>query len=216
MDYAIPRPNWTPGGDDADLEDWMTQRYQSDPTYQIPNGYSLKDGRVVRDQPSFLLRHPWLIPVLAMGGAGGLTAAGLGGGSGAAASGAGGVGIGETGAVTGLGGSGFGGGSAGALTGAGLGSRLATAAGQAGIMALGQRFGARGMEIPPEVRQLLELQRQQAEMQTERMKMQGPLYQSILQMAMSRLPTNMQTASPAPAPAAQQQAVQFLAGQRRR
>jgi hypothetical protein len=127
------------------------------------------------------------------------------------------VGIGETGAVTGLAGSGFGGAAAagGGASGAGIGSRLINAGAQAGLMGLGQKFG-RQQEIPQEVRDILEQQKQQTEIQTQRMQMQNPLFASIMQMAMSRLPTNMQNA-PFPGPAAspaQQQTVQTLARRR--
>ena len=147
-------------------------------------------------------------------GAGVLSAAGAFGGAGAgsagSAGGAGGVGIGETGAVSGLAGSGFGGtlastpigagsipaipalrGGAGKgdLTASGYGTaidvlkRLAPAAGLVGLTQFTGRGG--GNDIPPELREILNLQK-------NRMEMQNPLYESILRLAQSRLPTSAQ------------------------
>ena len=141
----------------------------------------------------------------------GAGAAGAGGaaGSGAAGAGAagGGVGVGETGAVTGLAGSGFGTGGGLGYTGVGAGFGLGTAVKHGltgasaldrvvdigkkiapGIItgtALGQLSG--GGELPPELREMMDMQRQ-------RMQMQQPLYQSIMRMANSRLPTAYQNA----------------------
>jgi hypothetical protein len=81
-DSVINRPGWTPGGSMEDLDAWMTQERQSNPDYQVPNGWSVgDDGNVTRDQPGFLLRHPWLFPVMGIGAGAGLAAAGVGAGA---------------------------------------------------------------------------------------------------------------------------------------
>lgn len=86
--YAIPRPNWN-GGTTEDLANWMTQELRRNPNYRVPNGYSTgADGTVTRDQPNFLMRNPWLIPLIGVGagiGGGALAGTGLLGGGGAAA-----------------------------------------------------------------------------------------------------------------------------------
>ena len=217
-DYATPRPDWIPGGDDAALEEWMTQRYRSDPTYRIPNGYSVKDGRVVRDEPAFLLRHPWLIPVLgAAGGIGLGAAAGTGllagaGGAGAAASPGAYIGADVANTAAAAGGAGAAGTGSGITS--GIGGRLLTAGAITGLQGLGQKFGANQPMVPPEVQELLKLQKQQVEMQNQRMQLQNPLFASIIQMAMSRLPTAMQQPTGQVASPAQQDVVSEFARRR--
>lgn len=168
----------------------------------VPHDYqpAVQGGRVVLKPLSFIQRNGWFLPAVAVGaplaaGYGISALAGSGGAPAASAAGAGGVGVGETGAVTGLAGSGFGGAAGGGAL-AGVGShlasgivgRLANAAIPAGLMGLGQLFGAgHAPELPPELRQILDLQKQ-------RMEAQGPLYASILQLAQQRMPTSVQGA----------------------
>ena len=206
-DTAVQRQWDYPG---QTLEDYLTKRLNT-PGFQLPKGYSVKDGQVVRDQPAFLLRHPWLIPLLGVGTGLGVAALAKTGPFAAGTAAVGGVGLGETGAVTGLEGSGFGtGGGLGytsVVPGVGSGVRTAVTTGLTGATALDRTVdamkriapavvpavlgrlpgGGGGGEIPPELRDIMELQRQ-------RMQMQQPLYQSIMRMANSRLPTAFQNA----------------------
>jgi hypothetical protein len=71
---AVPRPNWDPSS--MTLEDWMTAELTRNPSYRLPAGYHVEAGQVVRDQPPFLLRHPWLFPAMGLGAGAGLAAAG--------------------------------------------------------------------------------------------------------------------------------------------
>lgn len=180
MDYAAPRQNWTPGGTDEELLDWMTQQHAADPNWKIPNGYQLKDGRIQRDlgwQDSWLAKNFWWMPAAA---AGGYALAGMGGGAPAAASA---TGEGAAAAGSGAGAAGAAGTAGAGGAAMGIGERVARAAVPAGLAIAGRVAGGGGNngQIPPELRQILDLQRQ-------RLQMQGPLYESILRLAQSRLP----------------------------
>jgi hypothetical protein len=50
---ATPRLGWTPGGNTADMGDWLTRRRAADPNRPIPAGYKMKDGQIVRDTSSW-------------------------------------------------------------------------------------------------------------------------------------------------------------------
>jgi hypothetical protein len=211
---------------------------------EIPHDYQpeQRNGQVKLEKRSFLQRNPWVMPAVAVGAplATGAALGAFGGAAAAGAGGAGGVGVGETGAVTGLAGSGFGaGGGAAALPAAVTGAsevgaggalarvgRLAARAAPTVIPAIGQRLtggddGGRSGGTPPELQEILNLQKQ-------RMLMQNPLYESILKLAQSRLPTSAQqgprmlptltapaAAQPPMASDPMQQAVQRLAATRR-
>lgn len=71
---AVPRPNWN-GGTTADLANWYTQRFRENPNTPIPNGYSVENGVVTRDQPNWMFRNPWIWPTLGVGAGIGLGAA---------------------------------------------------------------------------------------------------------------------------------------------
>lgn len=76
---AVSRSNYDPSA--QTLEQWMTDEVRRNPGYRVPNGYEVdSEGTVTRTQPAFLYRHPWLIPLLGVGGGLGLAAAGVGGG----------------------------------------------------------------------------------------------------------------------------------------
>ena len=214
-DYAVWRHDYDPESGMEGLEDWMTRELQTNPNYQLPEGYELKNGRVSRRQPPFLLRHPWLIPLMGVGaGLGGAAAAGTGpfAGGGTVAADVAGTAA-ATNAATGpiaAGGAATGAGRAAAGMGADtLRDTLTRAGVAAGLTGLGQAFGPDQPEIPQELRDILALQKQ-------RMEAQSPLYASILQLAQSRLPTSVQGAqlpgSGASLP--QQQAVEQLARRR--
>lgn len=185
---AKPRP-WDYEG--QTLADWFNERRVADTaTYDtrdsggvqpLPGNYEIRDDRVQRDEPNFLLRNPWIIPALGAGGGAGLQAllgtgalAGAGGGGGSAAA---------SSLPAHLGGEVAGGTAAG-----GAGSWLSqhwldlAKAGVAGAGTVGAAANARDQpEIPPE---LLELLR----MQMSRMQSQEPLYQAVLKLAQSRMP----------------------------
>jgi hypothetical protein len=72
----------------TDVYGYMDQQLAADPSFQPPPGYQVQNGHVVKDQPGFLLQHPWLIPLLGVGAGAGLTLA-AGAGVGGAATGAG-------------------------------------------------------------------------------------------------------------------------------
>lgn len=198
--------------------------------FRVPAGYKAgigPGGQIIVKEASFWDKHGPLItgalPVAGAIAAPLIAGAFGGGGAGAGAGAGGGVGIGETGATMGLGGSGFGGGGglgfsamgAGA-GGGGLKEMISHAAGgglkdalikgglTAGMMGLGQALGPDQPQLPPELQQILSLQKQ-------RLEMQQPLYESILRLAQSRLPMSAQ---PSQASGPTQQAVQQLARQR--
>jgi hypothetical protein len=58
----------------TNVEDFMNAQLAADPNFQPPAGYHVESGQVVRDQPGFLLQHPWLIPALGIGAGVGATA----------------------------------------------------------------------------------------------------------------------------------------------
>lgn len=195
MATAVPRPDWTPGGSTTDMGAWMTNRRRQDPSYQVPNGYSTgENGDVTRDQPSFLMRNPWLIPLLGIGGGiGGQALAGTGlfaGSTGAAgATGAAAVPS-EASIPTTMGiGSGAG---ASAATGSVL-SRtmqaLAGAAPIAGSLMRGNGGNSLGsnisqvMQAVPQLGQLMDLQLGQAQRA-------DPLHQSLIQLSQRLLPNS--------------------------
>jgi hypothetical protein len=223
-------------------------RYAKEWGIPIPHGYHINDNGLYVDRNIAADIGKSALGFGAIVGGGAALGALGGGGAGAAgATGAGGVGIGETGAVTGLAGSGFGTGGGIGLTGVGGGAASlpaavtgATEVGAGGALsrvgrtlakaapalvpavgsALTSRGGASG-GTPPELQEILNLQKQ-------RMLMQNPLYESILKLAQSRLPTSAQqgpymlptltapaSASPSMASDPMQQAVQRLATTRR-
>lgn len=133
---AIPRAELNPDnpfnadlatGEQSALLDWMTWEHHNDPRYTLAEGFKVgDDGQVVPKEPNWFSRHYWQIwgaYMTALGlygvaqgiGAGANIAANTGGATAA------GTGIGETGAVSGLAGSGFGGAAA-SNAGIGLGS----------------------------------------------------------------------------------------------
>ena len=116
----------------------------------------------------------------AFGGAGGA-------GNAAAGSGAGAAGIGATvpgvGAVSGTG-------VGAAAGGGGLGGRLLNAALPLGMMGAGRVLGGGGgSQIPPELQEMLSLQKQRAQFQ-------NPLFEALSRLAMSRLPMAQQQMLP--------------------
>lgn len=104
----------------------------------------------------------------------------------------GGAGIGA-GAGTGMGvggAAGMGAGAGAAAAGGGLADVLKRLGLTAGMMGIGKAIGGGGQTpIPPEIQQILDLQKQ-------RMQLQNPLFEAISRLAMSRLPTAQQQAMP--------------------
>lgn len=194
MSTAMPRPNWTPGGSTEDLAAWYTNERRLNPNIQIPNGYSVgSDGTVTRDQPSFLMRNPWLIPVLGVGaGLGGSAIAGTGLFSGSGAAGAAGAATvpSEASIPTTMGiGSGAG---TSAATGSVLSRTMQALAGAAPIVGSltrgsgGNSLGSnisQVMQAVPQLGQLMDLQLGQAQRA-------DPLHQSLIQLSQRLLPNS--------------------------
>jgi hypothetical protein len=191
MAVAQPRP-WDSEG--QTLEDWLTRRLRENPNHPIPNGWEAKDGQVEREQPNWLMRNPWMFPVMGIGAGGALSAAGVGGGGAAA----GGMAAENVAPFSGLPG-GIGGGGSGAGGAAGLAAQTASGFNMRDLLkyiigggaVVGGLTGAGQPDMPEGLEGLLDLQRQ-------RLEASNPLYESVLRLAFSRLPTGATQGLPMP------------------
>lgn len=187
---AIARPLDFPG---QSVVDWMTAELRRNPSYQVPHGYSVKNGQVVRDQPAWAYRHPWIFPAAGIGAGAAATALGPGAAIHTATAPA--VAPASTAAAPSVGGSFANGGSA-LFTGsqaAGPMGTIGTIARTAGALApiVQSLFGRGGnnsgqdfsqlLQQVPELRAALALQTRQAERQ-------DPLHAAVTQLAMNLLP----------------------------
>lgn len=200
MSTAISRPDWTPGGSTDDLAAWYTAERRRNPNVQLPRGYSVSaDGTVTRDQPNFLMRNPWLIPLMGVGaGLGGSAIAGTGlfAGSGgtAAAAGAGAAvpteaaipttyGIGSGAATTG----------ASAATGSTLARTMQLLGGAAPIVGGLLRGNGSGNSLGSNIQQVMQAVPQLGQMmnlQLGQAQRADPLHQSLVTLAQRLLPNS--------------------------
>ncbi len=203
---AIPRPNFKPGDD---LAAWFDQQRQANPNYDLPDGYKVHDGHVVRDNGNWSSKLGMIASLAGLGvmGYGGyaalapyVTGAAAGGGglmgSGEAAVASTPAAMGATAPTI----AGTAGGAAAAGGGLGMNASTLAMLGQLGLGAYGAIRGNRQTQAPysAEMERLLG-------MQSQRMQQADPLYQAILRMAMGLLPTSARagfgpTATPSPLP----------------